>query len=394
MKNNLMERTAFENTEVAFKDKSNQALRRAYWLFNMVGSPLLVKVGSGLLRIAIWLHLPVNWALKPTVFRHFCGGETIDDCQNVITQLGASQVMTILDYSAEGKDTESDFDFTRNQIMATVDKAVDNQYVPYAVFKPTGLIRFALLEKVQAGESLSDTEQSEFERGRKRFEEVCTYAVKRDIPIMIDSEESWIQDVVDQIVEDLMFRFNKEKPMVFNTLQMYRHDRLEYLKAFIRKAEEQKVFAAFKLVRGAYMEKERERAKNMGYPSPVYPDKDATDQAFDQATAYCLTHVYTTAVCIGTHNEDSCAKAAAHISGQSVDPGHPHISFAQLLGMSDHISYNLAAAGYNVCKYVPYGPVKTVVPYLIRRAEENTSVAGQTSRELYLIKKEIARRKA
>lgn len=385
---------SFDNTEIAFMDKSNQALRRAYWLFRMVGSPLIVKAGSAMLRLAIWLGLPVNWALKPTVFRHFCGGETIDECDGVIEQLASARVMTILDYSSEGKDNEEDLDHTLYQIRATIEKAAKNNHIPYAVFKPTGLIRFGLLEKIQSGHSLSANEQQEFEKGKKRFEDVCAYAVGLDVPIMIDSEESWIQDVVDGIVEELMFRFNKEKPMVFNTLQMYRHDRLDYLETFIRRAGEAGRFAAFKLVRGAYMEKERARASRMGYPSPIYPDKDATDRAFDQATRRCLVSIHNTAVCVGTHNELSCAEAADFISSQSIKADHPHISFAQLLGMSDHISYNLSAAGYNVCKYVPYGPVRTVVPYLIRRAEENTSVAGQTSRELFLLRKEMVRRKA
>ncbi len=382
----------FDNTEIAFQDKDKHSLRRAYWLFRLIDSPTLVKTGSLLLKIALWLRLPVKWALKPTVFRHFCGGETIEDCDNVIHRLGNSNVLTILDYSAEGKETDEDLEYTKRQIISTIEKAADEKYIPYAVFKPTGLARFDLLEKIQSGQTLSNEEQQEFARVQQRFDEICAYGVSKNVPVMVDSEESWIQDVVDGLVEDLMFRYNKGKAMVFNTLQMYRHDRLLYLQNFIARARQKGVFSAFKLVRGAYMEKERERARRMGYQSPIHPNKETADRDFDKATAISLANLKDVAVCIATHNEISCAKAADTMHSLSVPSNHPHTSFAQLLGMSDHISYNMASAGYNVCKYLPYGPVETVVPYLIRRAEENTSVAGQTSRELFLIKKELKRR--
>ncbi|MDR4989169.1 MAG: proline dehydrogenase family protein [Bacteroidales bacterium] len=384
----------FENTRIAFRQKSNRQLRRAYWLFRMLARPVLVSSGSLLTRLAINLRLPVSWALKPTVFAHFCGGESIDDCDAVIRQLAEAGVQTILDYSAEGKEREADFDYTKAQIMATIDKAAAEKSIPYAVFKPTGLSRFALLEKLQSGAALNNSEKEEFARVKARFSDICTYAASRGVPVMIDSEESWIQGAVDELVEELMLAHNKKKPLVFNTLQMYRHDRLDYLRGFVRRAREQGVHSAFKLVRGAYMEKERERAKKFGYPSPIYPDKPATDAAFDEAVAFCLDNVSDVAVCVGTHNEASCEKAVRLMEQKGFAKNDSRVSFAQLLGMSDHISCNLAAAGYNVCKYVPYGPVKTVIPYLIRRAEENTSVAGQTTRELYLLQKEIRRRKA
>ncbi len=385
---------SFENTEIAFQDKSDKKLRKAYWLFRMVGSPWLVKTGSVLLKAALWLQLPVNWALKPTVFSHFCGGETIDACQPTIRQLGESRVLTILDYSAEGKSTEADFDYTRDQILATIDQAAKEKHIPYAVFKPTGMASFELLAKVQTGAKLNAEEEQAYARAKSRFDRVCAYGVSKGVPVMIDSEESWIQDVADRIVEEMMFRYNTDGPMIFNTLQMYRHDRLEYLENFITQARQKGTYAAFKLVRGAYMEKERERAARMNYPSPIYPDKDATDQAFDDAAALCIRNLDAGAVCVGTHNENSCARVVDLMQELDIPPGHQDVSFAQLLGMSDHISYNLANSGYQVCKYVPYGPVRTVVPYLIRRAEENTSVAGQTSRELYLIRKELQRRKS
>ncbi len=368
---------SFENTEIAFRDKSGNKLRKAYWLFRMVGSPLLVKTGSGLLKAALWMRLPVNWALKPTVFSHFCGGETIADCQPTIRQLGESNVLTILDYSAEGKSREEDFDHTRDQILATIDKAAEERHIPYAVFKPTGMASFELLAKVQSGAALNAAEEKAFERAKSRFDRVCAYGVSKGVPVMIDSEESWIQDVADGIVEEMMFRYNAEGPMIFNTLQMYRHDRLAYLEDFFRRARKKGIYAAFKLVRGAYMEKERERAARMNYPSPIYPDKDATDKAFDDAAELCVRNLDAGAVCVGTHNEHSCTRVVELMKQLDIAPGHKDVSFAQLLGMSDHISYNLANGGYQVCKYVPYGPVRTVVPYLIRRAEENTSVAGR-----------------
>ncbi len=383
----------FDNTEIAFRHRDAKNLKKAYWLFRLVASPWLVKMGSFLLHIALWLRIPVEWALRPTVFSHFCGGETMHACNETIQQLGQFNVLTILDYSAEGKESEADFEYTRGQIMNTIDKASAEPFIPFAVFKPTGLSRFALLEKVQTGQRLSGSEQAEYERVKARFNEICAYGASKGVPVMIDSEESWIQEVVDVLVESLMFRYNSKKPIVYNTLQMYRHDRLHYLHDFIGRARQKRIFPAFKLVRGAYMEKERERAQKMGYASPIYPDKASTDQAFDEATALCLEHAGHVAVCIGTHNELSCTRAAEIMRSYSLPKHHPHVSFAQLLGMSDHISYNLAAAGYRVSKYVPYGPLKTVVPYLIRRAEENTSVAGQTSRELFLIKKEIRRRR-
>lgn len=385
---------SFHDTEVAFRDKSRGELKRAFWLFRLVGSPFLVWVGSALLRFALAIGFPVKWALKPTIFAHFCGGESIEECEATVRKLEQSNIMSILDYSAEGKESEADFEATRDQIIKTMDKAMSDSAVPYAVFKPTGLVRFAILEKLQLGVGFSDKEHKAYERFRDRLDEICAYARKTGVPVMVDAEESWIQDGVDQLVEELMMAYNTSGPLVFNTLQMYRHDRLDYLRVFYDRAAKRGVYPAFKLVRGAYMEKERARAAALGYPSPIYPDKHAADEAFDEATRFCLNHVDRVAVCIGTHNELSCIKAAAMMKDQSIQPDHRHVSFAQLLGMSDHISYKLAAAGYQVCKYVPYGPIRTVVPYLMRRAKENTSVAGQTPRELSLIRAELKRRQS
>jgi proline dehydrogenase len=387
-------REQFEDTRLAFSDRSDRELKKAYWLFRLVGSPWLVRTGSVLLRTALWLRLPVSWALKPTIFSHFCGGEDIPSCQGTIDRLGRSGIRTILDYSAEGKKDDADFDGTAAQVMATIRKAVEDPHIPYAVFKPTGMARFGLLEKMQSGKPLSGSEGAERDRLLERVHGICRLAAETGVPVMVDAEESWIQGAVDRLVEELMFAYNRRSPLVFTTLQMYRHDRLQYLREVVERCREQRVYAAFKLVRGAYMEKERIRAGELGLPSPIYPDKVGTDRAFDEATRICLDNHRNVAVCIGTHNEKSCDLAVLAMKERGIPPGHPHVSFAQLLGMSDHISYPLASAGYNVCKYVPYGPVRTVVPYLVRRAEENTSVAGQTSRELDLIRREIRRRRS
>ncbi len=362
-------------------------------LFRIISSPKLVKLGATMTKWALNAGLPVSWILKPTIFNHFCGGVSIDDCNKTIARLGSSNIKTILDYSAEGKQSEADFDYTRDQIIATIIKASNDGNIPFAVFKPTGVGRFGLFERVQAKKELSEAEFAEFDRVKSRFSLICETGAKLNIPVMVDAEESWIQGVVDEIVEGLMWKHNQNYPLVFATVQMYRHDRLDYLKDLVGRARKSGLRAAVKLVRGAYMEKERERASKLDYPSPIFPDKNWTDTAFDNAVKFCVDNINDVAVCIGTHNEKSSLLGAELISKLAGNPGNANATFSQLLGMSDNITYNLAAAGFNVTKYVPYGPVSAVVPYLIRRAEENTSVAGQTSRELSLVRSELRRRK-
>ncbi len=383
----------FSNTEIAFQYKSTGDLKRAYWLFKIIGYNWLIKIGPTLLNIALKLHLPVLGLIKNTVFRQFCGGETINECEQVIDTLGKYHVKTILDYSVEGKENEAEFDKNVQQVLATIDKAKNNPNIPFSVFKPTGFARFALLEKVNAHKKLSIDEEQEFERVKQRIDTMCGYAAQAGIPIFIDAEESWIQDVIDDIALQMMKKYNRQKPVVYNTAQMYRIDRLAYLKGLLAEAEKENFFIGMKLVRGAYMEKERERAEKMGYESPIQPNKEATDRDFDLALTFCMKHFDRFAVCCGTHNENSSLLLTRLMDEHRVPKDHPNVYFAQLLGMSDHISFNLSKNGYNVAKYVPYGPVKEVVPYLIRRAEENTSIAGQQSRELYLIQKELQRRK-
>jgi proline dehydrogenase len=385
---------SFDDTRVAFADKTTAELKKAWWLFVLVKNPGLVKVGSVLLNVANKIRFPLRWMLKSTVFNHFCGGETIEECKNTLDKFSDSGIKAVLDYAAEGAESEKEFDEARDRILATIELSRTNSNIGFAVFKFTGIARFALLEKYGTDETLSQKELDEFERIKGRADDICTAARDAGIPVMIDAEETWIQDAVDEIVENLMEKYNKESHVVYHTLQMYRIDKLYYLKKITEEARNKGYLPAFKLVRGAYMEKERERAQKMSYASPIHPNKDATDGAFNDAVRFCLENIGNIALCVGTHNEISSQLAVEYMAENELEPSHEKIHFSQLMGMSDHISYNLAKAGYNVSKYLPYGPIRLVMPYLIRRAEENTSVAGQTGRELYLIKKELKRRKS
>lgn len=385
---------SFDNTEIAFKYKSTKDLKRAYTMFRLVGKSWLVQFGKMMVPIAFKLRLPINGIIKTTIFKQFCGGETITDCDETIKVLYENNVGTILDYSVEGKTEEEDFDATRDEILATIEKAKGNKAIPFAVFKPTGLSRHALLEKLN-DENAEPTvlEKAEFIRVVNRINDICKHAHDSDVPLFIDAEESWYQDALDRIVESMMAKYNKEKCIVYNTFQMYRHDRLDYIKNAIETAKREGYKFGAKLVRGAYMEKERERAIEMGYPSPIQPDKSSTDIDFNAATKLMVEEIEHCALCCGTHNEDSSQLLVDLIKEFNISKDDKRIYFAQLLGMSDHISFNLAHHGYQVAKYVPYGPIKEVMPYLLRRADENTSVAGQTGRELNLISKEWKRRK-
>ena len=384
----------FNDTKVAFKIKSNTDLKRAYWLFRIIGSPAVVKIGKFLMIIALKLRLPVNFIVKRTIFKQFCGGETISECDKTIQELGTHQIGTILDYSVEGKMREDDFDQTAKIIIQTIEKAASEKSIPFAVFKITGISKFSLLEKAsEKKEPLTSLEEKRLNQVKYRINEICCKAKQMGVPVFIDAEESWVQDIIDQWAFEMMLLYNKEKCIVYNTIQMYRHDRLEYLKTCFFKAKEANISYGVKLVRGAYMEKERLRAEEMGYPSPIQPDKKSCDIDYDLALDYILDKINYFSLVAGTHNEGSSLKLALSIMERNISKDDSRIYFAQLLGMSDHISFNLAHHKFNVAKYVPFGPVKEVMPYLLRRADENTSVAGQTSRELSLIKKELKERK-
>jgi proline dehydrogenase len=384
---------SFDNTKIAFSGKSDRDLRRSYWLFRMIGSPAFVRIGKSLTQFAIKLHLPIKGLIKATIFKQFVGGETIEECSKTVDALGKYNVGTILDYSVEGKETEQDFDACMKETIATVAKAKGNRHIPFCVFKVTGLARFALLEKVSSGSVLSAEESGEWENVCSRVDAICKSAHEAGVPIFMDAEESWIQQAIDDLANEMMKRYNRQKPIVYNTFQLYRKDRLDYLKHSFKLAQTNNYYLGAKLVRGAYMEKERKRAAEMNYPSPIQDDKAATDRDYDAAVEFCIQHIDQIALCAGTHNEKSSLGLVNLMFRKNIAHNHHHIYYSQLLGMSDHISYNLSDSGFNVAKYVPYGPVKEVLPYLIRRAQENTSVKGQTGRELSLIIKEKKRRK-
>lgn len=383
---------SFENTEIAFKHLSNPSLIRTYWVFRLINNNFLVKIGPPLTNFAIKIHLPVKGLIKATIFKQFCGGESITECNNTIKNLNNGGVGTILDYSVEGEDDELVFDQTCDEIIKTIDRATQDRAVPITVFKVTGVGRFGLLEKLDAGTALTPPEQAEWEKVRQRVHDICSRASQAGIPVMIDAEETWIQKTIDGLALEMMRAFNREKAVVYNTYQLYRHDKLTSLKADFEVAEREGFILGAKLVRGAYMEKERKRASEMGYPSPIQPDKQSTDRDYDEALRFVVDHLNGIALVAGTHNEQSCRLLTTLLAEKNIDLKHPHVYFSQLLGMSDNLSFNLAHAGFNVAKYVPYGPVEAVLPYLFRRAEENTAIAGQMSRELSLIVKERKRR--
>ena len=357
-------------------------------LFKSFNYPGLLTLGPPLANLAIMLGL--KNLIKNTIFEQFCGGEDIQTCQKTIDRLADSKIGTILDYSVEGEESEENFDATCAEILKTIDAASGNPHIPFSVFKTTGIIRFYLLEKMSSHLTLSEAEKAEWERGVDRFNKICSYAEEKQVRIFVDAEESWIQDAIDRLTEEAAKRHNTKKAIVFNTIQLYRHDRLEYLKSVIVDAT---WFLGFKLVRGAYMEKERGRAEQKGYRDPIQPDKIAADHDYNEALKHCIHHIDKVSICAGTHNEKSSTYLVQLMEESQIMPKDERVWFSQLLGMSDHISFNLSHAGYNVCKYVPYGPVKAVIPYLTRRARENSSVAGQMGRELALIETEITRRK-
>lgn len=383
----------FNNTEVAFALKTDTELDRAYFLFKMIDSEPLVRIGTAVTNFALKAHLPVEGLIRATVFDHFCGGTTEDDCLTVVDKMYTKGVSSVLDYSVEGKEEEAQFDAALEMTLKTIEFAKERAAIPFAVFKPTGFGRFYLYEKIGEKQALTVEEQNEWNRVVERFDKVCKAAYEKDVALLIDGEESWMQDAADDLVTEMMRKYNKEKAIVFNTLQLYRWDRLDYLKKLHEQAKVEGFYIGMKLVRGAYMEKENKRAEEKGYPTPICESKEATDINYDQTVAYMMEHLDKMAIFAGTHNELSSYKLIELMEAKGVLKNDNRIWFGQLYGMSDNISYNLAAHGYNVAKYLPFGPVRDVMPYLIRRAEENTSVAGQTSRELNLLKTERNRRK-
>ncbi len=382
----------FQDTATAYADKSNSQLKEKYRLFKLLNSPFLNALGTGGAKFALSLGLPVEGLIKSTIFEQFCGGETIEECEKAIVRLGDSHIGTILDYSVEGKSTDADFENTKGEIIRTIKRAKDDPNIPFAVFKVTGVAPLGTLERLSKKKKLDAKSQAKCERINNRVGEICEYAYSLGQPVFIDAEESWIQDAIDRIAAEMMERYNREHPIVFNTFQLYRTDRLQFLKESRRQAKADGYILGAKLVRGAYMEKERERAAEMGYPSPIHPNRAATDADFDAAIDYCLGHLDDVAFVAGTHNEESTRRLALRMYELGLASDHPNIFFSQLYGMGDNLSYVLAKNNYNVSKYLPYGPVADTVPYLIRRADENSSTAGQVGRELDMIRRELRRR--
>jgi len=384
----------FDNTEIAFQYRSNAELRRANFLFSSMASPMITKIGMGLTNFALNTGLPIKGLIKSTIFKQFCGGENLQETAGTANRIAKFGVGTILDYSVEGKEDEKEFDHAVQELLIALRYAdAQKPNIPFISIKVTGYARFALLEKWHAGSELSSEEAAERQRVFDRIDTICKEAESKKISVLIDAEESWIQAPVDELANTMMERYNTKSAIVFNTFQMYRHDRLIYLQECSEAAKMKGYIFGSKLVRGAYMEKERQRAAEKGYPSPIQADKASTDNDFDAAAQYCLEQLDHITVFIGTHNELSCRRPVEYMEQHGIAPKDSRVWFSQLFGMSDNISFNLANTGYNVAKYMPYGPVKDVVPYLMRRAEENTSVAGQTGRELGLIKKEMKRRR-
>lgn len=383
---------SFEDTAIAFEYKSDLALRKASFIFNLINHPWISALAVAFVKVALMLRVPIEPLIRQTVFSHFCGGDSIRESEKTIAQLGRYSVYTILDYSVEGAKSETGFDHTMEEIIRTIEKASHSKNVPFSVFKMTGIASAALMEKIQKKDLLSKEEESAFARVISRLEKICRNAHRCKVPVLVDAEESWIQDTIDGIVYQMMQKYNQERAIIFNTFQLYRVASPKNLRDAYHNAAMHNYFLGAKLVRGAYMEKERQRAEHLDYASPIFPDKESTDNAFNQALSFCIDHKQRISVMCGSHNEYSNYYLTVLMEKHSMLNKDERVWFSQLLGMSDNISFNLAKAGYNVAKYVPYGPVRAVMPYLFRRAKENTAVAGQSSRELTLIKKEIRRR--
>ena len=391
---------SFDNTENAFAYKTDKQLKKAKFLFNTMDYPLFVPIGTRITPFLMKTGLPVHGIIRNTIFQQFVGGETLEETDNVCSLLSEYGVQVILDYGVEGKEGEENFEKATEQFIKVIDYASSQKNIPFISIKVTGIARFGLLQtlneapRLRSGIHDHEDEMSEWQRVKDRMYRICEEASKKNIGVLIDAEESWIQDPLDRLTIEMMEIFNKEKAVVFNTIQLYRHDRLHFLKISHQIAQQQNFILGMKLVRGAYMEKERARAVQYGYPSPIQPDKISTDRDFNASIGFCLENIHNVSVIIATHNDESNLLAADILDKKGLALNHPHVHFSQLYGMSDNITFNLAKAGFSVSKYLPFGPIRDVIPYLMRRAQENSSVSGQTGRELKLIKKELKRRKA
>lgn len=383
----------FSNTEIAFADKSNKDLKRMEWLFSMMNKSWLVKIGASFANFSMKIRLPFSeYVIKNTIFSHFCGGENLMQCQKTIDKYHRSDILSVLDYGAEAKDDEDEFDAVVAENMRAIEMAASNNSVPIVVVKVSGLIDTTIFEKMQKEEALTDSEKHKYDAMVKRLDKICDKACNESTGVFIDAEESWIQKPIDDLSLEMMEYYNKEKVIIYNTYQLYRWDKLADLKKDHEYARSKGFLLGAKLVRGAYMEKERKRAEEQGYISPIQTDKESTDRDYNLALEYCIQNYETISFCCASHNAESNLLLARRIDELGLEQNHPHLNFCQLQGMSDNITYNLAKAGYNASKYVVYGPVRDVIPYLIRRTQENTSITGEMGRELKLITEEMGRR--
>lgn len=384
---------SFNDTAIAFENKSNKELKKAQFLFSIMSSQNATWMGMGLAKLTLKFNLPFKGLIKKTIYSQFCGGENLEEIKETTQKYADYHLDFCLDYGIEGATHEEDFDRAVEEFHKTIEFASSQNNIPFIPLKVTGFTTHHILEKVSSGVDLSDEENDDWKKLVSRIDQICASAHSKNLMILIDAEESWIQKAVDDLTDDMMEKYNREKVCVFNTFQIYRHDRLEFIKSSLSRAIEKGYHLGVKIVRGAYMEKERERALEKGYISPIQVDKKATDDDYNKAIDYCFEHLENLAVFIGTHNEESCLRAVSIMDKMGLEHDDPRVYFSQLYGMSDNITFNLAKNNYNVSKYLPYGPIKDVIPYLMRRAQENTSVAGQTGRELFLINKELERRK-
>jgi proline dehydrogenase len=381
------------NIEIAFKIKSNKELKTAKFLFSIIKYPFMVRTLGIMSNLALKIRFPISWAVKPTLYKHFVGGETIEECFPAMEKMAVENVKTVLDFSIEAVEKEEEIDKTVRELKRSVTNSGKHEAIPFSVFKPTALTTHNVLKKVSFDEPLTESEKSAFDNFIQRVDALCSEALKSGKPIMIDAEDYWFQKAIDDVTEAMMLKYNKETAVVYATLQMYRHDRLDYLQHLIELSKQNNIILGIKYVRGAYMEKERARAAEGGYPSPIYPSKTDTDNAFNEALRISVENHDRLHVFCGTHNEESILSLIKYMENKGLPNNYPTIYMAQLYGMSDNLSFNIAKAGYNVAKYLPYGKIKNVLPYLVRRAEENSAIAGQTTRELIMLKQELKRRK-
>ena len=388
----MISKDIFDDTKAAFRTKSDLELNRALLLFNIINNKRIVEVAMFLTTLSLRLRLPMEGIIKKTIFEQFCGGITEEHCKAVTKEIYKVKVHSILDYSTEGKETEKEFEYILDKKINLIRFSAGNKELPFCLFKPTGIGRFGLWEKISEGIALTSAEREEWERVRQRVDQLCACASQNNVRLYADAEESWIQKAVDDLLEDMMRKYNKDKVFIYNTLQCYRWDRMEYLSSLHFRARAEGFRIGAKIVRGAYLEKENARAKKHNYLSPICQNKEASDVSFNDVMLYCLRNLEDISVFIGTHNEVSTFMALKFMEEKELSIDDERIWFSQLYGMSDNITYNLAEKGYNSAKLVPFGPVRDVIPYLLRRAHENTSVKGQTGRELFLLRKEKRRR--